>query len=323
MGSSPPPPPPPPPQRQPYRWEKESSMGNRNEAFAYAIEASRNSYTAALIVKTLADRLLPITEAQLKAEIDQHYVVVTEYQKSRIIYNSTVNTFLHVDSIIASSLDKLDAIKDIGEVNIDALDTLFQGLLQKYNSMLSHEASVEQIYKNATAKLNEIKGILESAYSSTSPSAYAQADAIIAKKEIDAFSTQAQAKVVEARRTKTEADTLMNAGDPSIPAQQSRDSALSMVDKVIQTLQGVTESIVRTYNTDVTKLNKELERLKRWQAVYKSRADSVRNRDNIVLNGDVFIRLLFWARNAHINAIYSAMYAFTANRYAYQDVHYP
>lgn len=321
MGSSPPPPPP-PPQRQPYRWEKETSMGNRNEAFAYAIEAARSSYTAALIVKTLADRLLPITEAQLKAEIEQHYNVVTEYQKSRIIYNATVNTFLHVDSIIASSLDKLDAIKNIGEVNIDALDVIFQGLLNNYNSMLSHEASIEQIYKNATAKLNEIKGVLEQAYTSTSPSAYARADEIIAKKEIDAFSTQAQNKVTEANKTMEDVNRIMSNSNPAIPAQQSRASALTMVDRVIQTLQGVTEAIVRTYNTDVSKLNKELERLQRWQAVYKSRADNVRNRDYIVLNGDIFIRLLFWARNAHINAVYAAMYAFTANRYAYQDVHY-
>jgi hypothetical protein len=322
MGSSPPPPPP-PPQRQPYSWTKEASMQNRNEAFGYAIEAARNSYTAAVIVKTLADRLLPITEAQLRAEINEHYRVVTDYQRARIIYNSTVNTFLHVDSIIASSLNKLDAIKDIGEVNIDALDTMFKGLLQTYNSMLSHESAIDGLYKQATQKLNEIKTVLETAYQSTSPSAYSAADAIIAKKEIDAFSSQANARLAQATTTKREAEQIMNIQNPLGPVTTARAAATSMVDKVIQTLMGVTDAIIRTHNTDISKLQKELDRLKRWQEVYRSRADNVRNRDTIVLNGDIFIRLLYWARNAHINAIYSAMYAFTANRYAYQDVHYP
>lgn len=324
MGRKPsPPPPPPPPLRQPYKWEKEQSMKNRNDAFAYAIEAARSSYTSAVIVKTLADRLLPITEEQLRKEIDEHYRVVTDYQKARIIYNATANTFLHVDGIIASSLDKLDAIRDVGEISIDALDTNYQQMLTKYNSMLSYETEMQKVHSDAFAKLEQIKRVLETAYTSTATNAYAEADAIIAKNEIEGYHTKATSILTDAQKTKNETDVLMQDAIPTTQAEQTRTSANEMVTRVMQALSGVTATIVSKYNTDVTALQKELERLKKWQVVYRSRSEKVRNRENIVLNGDVFIRLLYWARNAHINAIYSAMHAFTANRFAYQDVNYP
>lgn len=315
MGRSPPPPP--PPARQPYKWEKEESMKNRNESFAYAIEASRSSYTAAVVVKTLADRLLPITEERLRTEINEHYRIVTEYQKASILYNATANTFLYVDSIIASSLNKIDAIRDIGEVNIDYLDTHFKTLLQHYNTMLSHEASINNTYTDASAVINQIKKTFDSGN-------YSGMNAIInaIPNKITTFASDSRSKLAEATATKNLIDTLMTTNpNPSSGAEASRSSASSMVDKVIQTLQGVTDRVVKTYNTDISKLQKELERLKKWQVVYKARADEVRNRDNIILNGDVFLQLLYWARNAHANAIYAAMYAFSANRYAYQDVH--
>jgi len=129
MGSSSPPSPPPPPAPQPYKREKEESMRNRNEAFNAAIEAAQSAYTAAVTIKTLADILLPVSEKNLKEAIDEHFRTVSEFRQAHIKYVASVNAFLHIDAVIETSVQKIEAFKTVGEVNVDAFD-LYAGSIQ-------------------------------------------------------------------------------------------------------------------------------------------------------------------------------------------------
>lgn len=316
-----PPPPPPPPQRQPEKREKEESMYYRNLSFGIAIEAAKTAYTAALTVKILADRLAPITEARLREAINDHFVIASDFYRAITVYSTTEKTFLHVDGIIASSLDKLDMIKKVGEVNIESFDNNFTTVLNEYEKVISYEANLDAIHTKSYQNLELIKSILQDAY--TDPTKYEAADAIIEKREAEKLSDTADAVVRDARIAEEKATDIMMNNSYLNTAREAKNSAYNMNEVIINMLEATTISITNVYEEAISELDVQLGRKKRLYEFYKDQAQKVQNPEEIVLSGDIFLQLLVYAGVAYDNAVSAAVSAKNADTYAYQDVHYP
>ena len=314
------PPPPPPPIPQPYKREKEESMRNRNEAFNAAIAAAQTAYTAAVTVKTLADILLPVSEKNLKEAIDEHLRIVSEFRKDLIKYSASVNAFLHIDSVIETSIQKIEALKTVGEVNVDAFDLYAGSIQDSYANVQKLKSDIDSKLATGRSKGNEIKSILEKAYSSSQH--YKAADAIIEKREVDKLSEEAQNLFQQAAAALASVESVLASNRNLETAQASKDSALAMTDTVIRLIGISTKNLTDKYGENIRDLESKRARAKDWYETYKRKADRVRNFEEILINGDVFRQLLQLSKVTHSNAIMAALTAWIANTYAYQDVHY-
>jgi hypothetical protein len=314
------PPPPPPPIPQPYKREKEESMRNRNEAFNAAIAAAQTAYTAAVTVKTLADILLPVSEKNLKEAIDEHLRIVSEFRKELIKYSASVNAFLHIDSVIETSIQKIEALKTVGEVNVDAFDLYAGSIQDSYANVQKLKSDIDSKLATGRSKVNEIKSILEKAYSSSQH--YKAADAIIEKREVNKLSEEAQNLFQQAAAALASVESVLASNRNLETAQASKDSALAMTDTVIRLIGISTKNLTDKYGENIRDLESKRARAKDWYETYKRKADRVRNFEEILINGDVFRQLLQLSKVTHSNAIMAALTAWIANTYAYQDVHY-
>lgn len=316
-----PPPPPPPPARQPYKAEKEMSMEYRNKAFADAIEAAKSAYTAALTVKILAERLAPITEKRLREAIDDHFLIASDYYRAITIYSTTEKTFLHVDGIIASSLDKLDMIKKVGEVNIESFDNNFTTVLKEFEKVVAYETNLDALHTKSYQNLQLIKGILQEAY--TDPTKYAAADEIIAKREAETISLTADAVVRDAKTSEERATEIMLNNVYLNAAREAKKSAYNMNEMIITMLEATTINITSVYEQAIAELEVQLVRKKKLYDYYRQEAAKVSNAEDIVLSGEIFLQLLIYAGVAYDNAVLAGLSAVQADKYAYQDVNYP
>jgi hypothetical protein len=316
MGGSPPPPP--PPARQPREGAKEESMYHRNLAFSYAIQAAGDSYTSAMIVKTLADILLPETESQLRREINDHYTIVTEYRRAQIIYSTTVQTFLDVDSLVKASIDKLNTIRGVGETYLDDFDqSVIKYITEGITTVYKNQSAIQEKFIQANSNLELIKTLYETASPLT-----ADEKEPIYKKHAD----EIQRLCDESRAIYTSVETIINDmktridNDSSLKfADTSRSSIKTTSANSRENLQSVAGQINAIYTKNVQDYSKELERRRKWYDYYRRQADLVRERQKIVIDPAVFRRLMNWAHNAHLNAVYAALYAVSANDHAFRD----
>jgi len=320
MGSSSPPSPPPPPAPQPYKREKEESMRNRNEAFNAAIEAAQSAYTAAVTIKTLADILLPVSEKNLKEAIDEHFRTVSEFRQAHIKYVASVNAFLHIDAVIETSVQKIEAFKTVGEVNVDAFDLYAGSIQDSYANVQKLKSDIDSKLALARSKVNEIKSILEKAYSSSEH--YKAADAIIEKREVNKLSEEAQDLFKQAAAALASVESVLASNRNLETAQASKESALAMTTTVISLIGISTQNLTNQYEANIKTLESQRARAKEWYDTYKRKADRVRNFNEILITGDVFRRLLQYSNFAFQYAIAAAAAAWTSNTFAYQDVHY-
>jgi len=295
-------------------------MRNRNEAFNAAIAAAQTAYTAAVTVKTLADILLPVSEKNLKEAIDEHLRIVSEFRKELIKYSASVNAFLHIDSVIETSIQKIEALKTVGEVNVDAFDLYAGSIQDSYANVQKLKSDIDSKLATGRSKVNEIKSILEKAYSSSQH--YKAADAIIEKREVNKLSEEAQNLFQQAAAALASVESVLASNRNLETAQASKDSALAMTDTVIRLIGISTKNLTDKYGENIRDLESKRARAKDWYETYKRKADRVRNFEEILINGDVFRQLLQLSKVTHSNAIMAALTAWIANTYAYQDVHY-
>lgn len=292
-------------------------MYHRNNAFSYAIQAAGDSYRSAIIVKTLADILLPETETQLRREINDHYAIVTEYRRAQIIYTTTVQTFLDVDSLVKASIDKLNTIRGVGETYLDDFDTsVIKYITEGVSSVYKQQSAIQEKFIQANSNLELIETLYE-----TSPLSAIEKEPI--------YNTH----LSQIERLCDEAGTIYNSVETIINLMKTRideDSSLKFADtsrSSINTasinsrgnLQNVVPQINAIYTKNVQDYTKELERRRKWYEYYRKQADLVRERNKIVIDPAVFRRLMNWAHNAHLNAVYAALYAVSANSHAFRD----
>lgn len=320
MGGSPPPPP--PPKRQPLEWAKEYSMKQQNIAYDNAVAAAYDSYTSAIILKTLADILLPETETQLRNEINSHYQIVTEYRRSLIIYHTTVLTFLQVDSLVKASIDKLQTIRGVGETYLDAFDSeVVKVITNGVTELYQQQSKLQEMFIEAADKVAQIKSI----YDKTSPNplttdeqekAYNTHFAVIERlcNEANGIYSKVAMKI-------DEMTTAIGNTKPLNAAEQTKTDALGASKSSQANLRGVATQINDVYTANMKDYTKELERRRRWYEYYHKQANLVRERRRIVIDPAVFRRLMNWAQNAHYNAVLSALYAFMSGLYANIDRH--
>jgi predicted nucleic acid-binding Zn-ribbon protein len=316
MGGSPPPPP--PPARQPRESAKEVSMYHRNQAFEYAIQAAGDSYTSAVIVKTLADILLPETESQLRNEISSHYTISTDYRKAQIIYATTVQTFLDVDSLVKASIDQLNTIRGVGETYLDNFDrSVIKKITENITKVYKGQSDIQKAYDDAYNELEAVKTL----FRDTSKTAaeknplYQQRIAVI-----EAKCSFAEGKKTEMEGLLNEMQTAVDNEDSLKAASNSRGTMITGSNNAIENLRDINRQIQKTYATNIQTYQKELDRRNRWYEYYRDKANLVRgDRRRIVIDPAVFRRLLNWAQNAHMNAVYAAIYAVSSDYYANND----
>jgi chromosome segregation ATPase len=314
MGGSPPPPP--PPKRQPLEFAKEDSMFYRNQAFRYAIQAASDSYTSAIIVKTLADILLPESEAQLRNEINALYTNVTEYRRQQIIYSTTVQTFLDVDSLVIATVEKLETIRDLGNAYLDNYGQNASTIIENIITLFKNASSMQDKFVEANKELNSVKILYETS-------------SLNAEKKLEIYqkhTNKIQALCDDANSIHTTIENLINKmktlvdDDSSLKSARGTKPAMTSTSTSgIGSLRSFNEQITDEYTKNIQEYNKELERRRKWYVYYSKKADLVRERNKIVINPAVFRRLMNWAQNAHMNAVYAALYATSANTYAYRD----
>lgn len=304
MGGSPPPPPPKP---QPLEWAKETSMYNRNIAYDNAVAAAYDSYTSSVIVKTLADILLPETETQLRNEINAHYTIVVEYRRSVIIYHTTIQTFLEVDALVKASIDKLNTIRGVGETYLNNFDqSVIQTITEGITEVYKKQSAIQKLFVQASANLEKVKSIYKSQALNT-----------------DEKNKQYAAEIAKITQRCNQATSIYNSVADLIKEMTTQiynDSSLTFADKsrtrvkkasgdARAQLASVEKQINDVYTKNVKDYTKELERRRKWYDYYRKQADLVRDRQRIVIDPAVFRRLLNWAHNAHLNAVYAALFA--------------
>jgi hypothetical protein len=315
MGGSPPPPP--PPARQPYEGAKESSMYWRNRSYSEAVAAATNSYKAAATLKALVDILDPLTDQQLRAAINEHYRLVTEYRRAQIIYTTTVKTFLEVDGLIKAAIDKLTSIRSLGETHLNHFESsVIQFISGKIINLYTQQSELQKIHQNALANLNTIRTTYEPSLLTTD-------------EKLTIYNTQ-YGKLVTACNNAT---TLVNGIVSDIETMKTRVTQMESLDLASKTrgmvgativdtntqLQNTTLAVLKTYTVNLEQLKKELERVSKWYSYYKTKADLVRDKKKVIINPAVFRTLLDLAKSAHMDAIYAALYAVSADWNAWHD----
>jgi hypothetical protein len=320
MGGSPPPP---PPARQPYNQNKEDSMYFRNLAFSNAVTAATDSYTAAIIVKTLADILLPITDRQLRQMIDFHFNVVAEYRRAQIVYTTTVATFYEVDTLVKASIDKLKMIQNVGETYLDDYDnSVLKYITTEVGNIYKLQNDLQNYAVEANDELEKIRVLYNGSNTGkTQAELDAEYNTRLAKintlcTNSTTVSTTIASKIAEMKRRLAD-NTILDM------VVQSKTSMAQTIPAVNQNLQDTNRQIQARIATNIEGLMKELETRNRWYAFYRRQADEVENRNQIAIRPAMFIRLLNWAKHSHWNAIHSALHALSANAYAYQDRNWP
>ena len=314
MGGSPPPPPPEP---QPRESAKEDSMYWRNRSYDEAVTASKNSYSAAVTIKALADLLLPITDEQLRKAIDEHYQIVNEYRKAQTIYTTTVRTFIDVDLLIRAAIEKLSSIRQIGETHVNEFDkTVIQYITENIQHLYKQQSEIQKLYVKAAAELAEIKKTyMESVM--TTDEKQAIYDEKVALLRTDC--ANATAIYVDIAGRIGEMSTRIDNDGSLTTANGTRPVVSQTVDDTQVQLRDVTKQILKNYTTNIDQYKKELERASKWYSYYNAKANLVRDRNRVVIDPAVFRRLLDLAKSAHMNAVYSAIYAVSANKSAYTD----
>lgn len=315
MGGSPPPPPPPEP--QPREDAKEASMDWRNKAYDQAVVAATRSYTAAATLKALADILDPLTDQQLRAAIDEHYRIVNEYRRAQTIYTTTVRTFTEVDSLIKSAIDKLTSLRILGDTHVNNFDqTVIKYITDNITNLYTKQSEMQRNYAAATSNLSIIKSIYES---SPLPTNEKQR---IYEEQYSNIATYCQSS----------SNIYLNVSS-SIAEMKFRiedDSSLTIADRTrplvdegakdaIQQLGDTTQQLLKNYNTNIEAYKKELERASKWYEYYTSKANLVRDKSRVIINPAIFVQLLDLAKSAHMNAVYSALFAMSANVWAYTN----
>ena len=314
MGGSPPPPPPEP---QPRESAKEDSMYWRNRSYDEAVTASKNSYRAAVTIKALADLLLPITDEQLRKAIDEHYQIVNEYRKAQTIYTTTVRTFIDVDLLIRAAIEKLSSIRQIGETHVNEFDkTVIQYITENIQHLYKQQSEIQKLYVKAAAELAEIKKTyMESVM--TTDEKQAIYDEKVALLRTDCANATAIYGDIAGRIG--EMSTRIDNDGSLTTANGTRPVVSQTVDDTQDQLRDVTKQILKNYTTNIDQYKKELERASKWYSYYNAKANLVRDRNRVVIDPAVFRRLLDLAKSAHMNAVYSAIYAVSANKSAYTD----
>lgn len=309
MGGSPPPPP--PPARQPRESAKEASMYYRNLAMEYAVQAATDSYTSAVIVKTLADILLPETDSQLRGLINNHYNIVNEYRRAQIIYSTTVITFLDVDSLVKASIDQLNTIRGVGETYLEVFDrSVIKKITEGIARVYEGQSQLQKNYDEAAAELEAIKQLYQSTDMPT-----ADKDALYNQRSAKISALCAASQTLSANMVSLleEMKGDVDKDDSLKSAAASRGTMRTGTINAIENLKDINRQIQKVYSTNIQNYQKELARRNRWYEYYRSQANLVRgDRRRIVIDPAVFRRLLNWAQNAHMNAVYAALYAVSA-----------
>jgi hypothetical protein len=317
------PPPPPPPARQPYNANKETSMYYRNVAFSNAVRAAVDSYTAAIVVKTLADILVPVTDRQLREMIDFHFNVVAEYRRAQIIYIATVETFYEVDTLVKASVDKLKMIQNVGETYLDEYDkTTLKFIVDQITEIYNKQNTLQTLAVEGNTQLEIIKNLFNgSATSKTIQEINAEYDTLV--DSIRSKCNQSNTILADVKdkvavmKEKIDNDDLLK-----LVAQSKGTMAQALIASK-ENLQDSNRQIQQRMGENIEGLMKELENRNKWYAFYKKQADEVENRNLIAIRPEMFIRLLNWAKHSHLMSIYSALHALSASNYAFQDRNWP
>lgn len=307
MGGSPPPPAPKP---QPRENSKEESMYWRNNAFDAAITAATNSYTAASILKGLAEILDPLTEQQLRAAIDEFYRNVTEFYRAFIIYSTTVKTFMEVDGLIRSAIDTLINIQSLGETHLNHFDqSVVQYITTNSITLFTKQAELQKIQQQASTSFNAIRSVYESLSTSIE-----EKESIYARESVklQTACTAATQTMSEIFMIIEEMKTRISDFDSLDQAANTRPVISSTIEQTRNRLRSTTAEIKKTYTKNIETYNKELEIAKRWYQYYKAKADLVRDKNRIIINPEILRRVLDIAKSAHMNAIYAAIFAYYA-----------
>jgi hypothetical protein len=315
MGGSPPPPP--PPARQPRENAKETSMYWRNRAYDEAVAAASNSYRAAAVLKALVDILDPLTDQQLRAAINEHYRVVSEYRRAQIIYTTTVRTFADVDGLIKSAIDKLTSIRSLGETHINNFDqSVIQYITENITRLYTQQSELQKLQRDALVHLNTIRTTYQSSPLTTDEKQAIydreREKLVTACASATALVTDIVTRIETMKGRVVQTDSLEYAG-------QTRPVVSQTVLDTNEQLRSATATIIRTYTTNVAQYRRDLERASRWYDYYRNRANLVRDRNRVIINPEVFRRLLDLAKSAHMNAIYAALHGFFAHWSAYMD----
>lgn len=314
MGGSPPPPPPIP---QPREDAKEASMGYRNRAYDEAVEAAKQSYIAASILKALVNLLDPLTEQQLRDAINEHYRIVNEYRRAQIVYTTTVRTFTDVDSLIRAAIERLSSARHLGETHLNEFDrTVIQYTTSNVTQLYTKQSQLQEKFLSASSNLSIIKNTYEN-----SPLSTAEKEAIYNEKikNIRLLCSQASNIYENVSATISEMSRRIDDEHSLTIVSESRPVVSATVDNVSIQLRNTTAQIQRTYSTNIAAYRQDLERASRWYNYYLSRANLVRDRNRVIIDPAVFRNLLDLAKSAHMNAVYAALFAFGGNIWAYLD----
>lgn len=310
---------PPPPKRQPYEGAKETSMYWRNRSFDEAIAAATASYRAAVTLKALVDIFDPLVDQQLRAAINEHYRIVLEYRKAQIIYTTTVKTFIEVDGLIKAAIDKLTSIRSLGETHINNFDqTVIQYISVNITQLYTQQSELQKIHRDALANLSTIRSTYQFSTLTTD-----EKQAIYEAERAKLVTACANATALVAD-INTRIDTMKQrvVQTESLEyANETRPVVSDTVDETNVRLRNVTQEILKSYTVNVEQFKKDLERASKWYSYYKTRADLVRDKNKVIINPEVFRRLLDLAKSTHMNAIYAAVHAVGSDSAAWQDRH--
>lgn len=319
MGGSPSPPPPPPPARQPYEGAKETSMYWRNRSFDEAVVAATNSYKVAVTLKALVDILDPLTDQQLRAAINEHYRIVLEYRRAQIIYTTTVKTFLEVDGLIKAAIDNLTSIRSLGETHINEFDrSVIQYISEKITYLYTQQSELQKMYRAALVILDTIRTAYKPSSLTTDEK---MAIYTTERTKLVTVCTYARAMVDEIVSDIETMKERVGQTESLEYANNTRGVIITTVDNTNTQLSNTTQEILKSYTSNVEQYKKELERVTKWYSYYKQKADLVRDKKNVIINPEVFQRLLDLAKSTHMNAIYAALYATSSNTAAWNDRH--
>lgn len=282
-------------------------MWNRNKAYDAAVAAAMDSYAGAIILKTLADILLPETDTQLRDEINAHYTITVEYRRSVIIYYTTVQTFMDVDSMVKASIDKLNTIRRVGETYIDDYDqTVINYITEGITEVYKHQSNLQKLFVDASSHLSSVKTVYKTDSLSVDEKQTAYNKHITELNRLCEEATTIYASVAEkigVMKTKINEDTSLKLADTS------RKTVLNTSINSRANLANIGIQINNVYTQNITDYTAELARRRKWYDYYRKQADLVRERKRVVIDPAVFRRLLNWAHNAHLNAVYAALYA--------------